>query len=143
VREGEMNLVEAKKVFEFYTGIETSQLAPLGLLPKDLPSITEYMDKLKSRPDLAARRQEIKVSESQIDIAKGGHYPSLDLVTNYYFDRTGVLQTSEWDLALVVSVPLYQGGTVTSQVREAVERKRVAELNSDETLRAARRDLAV
>lgn len=142
-KQAEMNLTEARGSFEFYTGLQEQDLAPLSVAPKELPDLSEYMDKLKQRPDVLARRQEVKVAEQRIEVTKGGHYPNVDLVSNYYFDRTGVLQTSEWDVAVVVNLPLFQGGSVVAQTREAVEGKRIAELNSDETIRAARRDLAV
>jgi outer membrane protein len=143
VRQGEMNLKEALENFQFYTQLESPELTPISILPKKLEPLTAYLEKLRSRPDILARRQEVKVADKGIEVAKGGHYPSVDLVSNYYFDRTGVLQTSEWDLAVVVNVPIFQGGAITSQVREQVSAKRVAELNSAETIRAAKRDLLI
>lgn len=101
------------------------------------------MNKLKSRADILASEQQIKVADKQIEVAKGGHYPSLDFTGNYYFKRTGILSTSDWDAGLAVSIPLYQGGTINAQVKEAVEGKRIAQLNTSETTRAAERDLAV
>jgi outer membrane protein len=143
LKQGEMVLKEAEENFEFFTKLRPVRLAPVGLLPRDLESLTSYMEKLRSRPDLLARQQEVKVASKLVEVAKGGHYPNVDLISNYYFDRTGILQTSEWDVAVVVNIPLFQGGGVSSQVRENVEQKRVAELNAEETLRAARRDLAI
>jgi outer membrane protein len=78
-----------------------------------------------------------------VTIAKGAHYPSVEFVGNYYFDRTGVLQTSEWDAAVQVSVPIFEGGRSQASVREAIENRRVAELDSRQALRAAERDLTI
>lgn len=142
-RQGEMVLQEAEQNFEFYTGLKPDTLAPLSIIPKELPEMPEYMEKLKQRPDIKARMQEVKVAEKRVEVSKGGHFPNVDLISNYYFDRTGVLQTSEWDVAVVVNFPLFQGGSVSSLVRESVEAKRIANLNTDETVRAARRDLAI
>src|SRR5690606_30111772 len=75
-------------------------------------------------------------------IAKGGHYPSLDFVGNYYLSRTGVLESSDWDVGFALSIPLYEGGSVSSSVREAAQGKRIAELQYSENLRAAERDVA-
>jgi outer membrane protein len=106
-------------------------------------SLTEFVNKVKSRPDILAIKQQIKVAESQISVAKGGHYPSLDLIGNYYIDRTGILATSEWDAGIVFTVPFYQGGGVQAAVRESVANKRIAELTSSETQRAAERELSI
>lgn len=143
VRSSELNIAEAQEMFTFYTGLTDYNLAPMGLLPKELPALPSSLEKLSKRPDLMAQEQSVKVAEQTVEVAKGGHYPSVDLVSNYYFDRTGILQTSEWDVAVVVSVPIFQGGTVHSQVKQAVEGKRIAELNNDELKRAARRDLSI
>lgn len=137
-----MNLKEAEEQFEFLTQMKSFELTPISLLPRKLDTLSSYLDKLKMRPDIKARLQEVRVADKQIAVSKGGHYPSVDLVSNYYLDRTGVLQTSEWDVAVQVSVPIFQGGAVDAQVKESVAAKRVAELNADETVRAAR-DLVI
>lgn len=142
-RQGEMNLKEAEEQFEFLTQMKSFELTPISLLPRKLDTLSSYLDKLKMRPDIKARLQEVRVADKQIAVSKGGHYPSVDLVSNYYLDRTGVLQTSEWDVAVQVSVPIFQGGAVDAQVKESVAAKRVAELNADETVRAAKRDLVI
>ena len=104
---------------------------------------TNHLDKLKQRPDIQVALQQVKLRETQVTIAKGAHLPSLDFVGNYYFDRTGILQTSEWDAAVLVSVPIFEGGRTQAMVREAVENRKVAELDSKQTLRSAERDLLI
>ena len=131
------------KNFEFLTNKMPGDVAPLSEVPKLDGSLEVYLSKLQTRPDILARQQEVKVAKSQIEISKGSHYPSVDLVGNYYIDRTGVLASSEWDAGIVVSVPFYQGGGVQAQVREAVATKRIAELNSHESIRTAERELEV
>lgn len=138
-----IELEQIGKQFEFLTRMTPSEVPDLTAVPNVEGSIEAYMAKLKSRPDIMAAVQQVKASEHQISVAKGGHYPSVDLVGNYYIDRTGVLATSEWDAGIVVSVPFYQGGAVMAATREAVASKRIAELTSHETLRTAERELAI
>lgn len=59
------------------------------------------------------------------------------------FDRTGILQTAKWDVGVQVSMPIFQGGSVVSQVKEATEAKRVAELSASEQLRQSKTNLAI
>lgn len=143
IQNSEINLVNSQANFEFFTGMKPVGLAELTLMPRELEDIANYLNKVQDRPDIRARRQEINLAEKRIGVAKGGHYPQLDLISNYYFDRTGVLATSEWDVAVVVNVPLFQGGGVQAGVREQVEIKRVAELDALQTKRAAERDLTI
>lgn len=142
-QQGSINLQQAEKVFEFYTNLKPDELYPLTETPILTGRLEDYLMKIKSRPDIMASRQLIKVADEQIGISKGGHYPSLDLNTNYYFKRTGVLSTSDWDVGVALIIPIFQGGGVQASVREAVEGKRIAELNTSETIRTAERDLAV
>ncbi|MGE3610842.1 MAG: TolC family protein [Bacteriovoracaceae bacterium] len=143
LQQGKVNLEQAENNFEFYTKIKPDDLADFGDLPSELPSLAEFQEKIKSRPDVLASRQAVNVADRQIGVSKGGHYPSLDLIGNYYLDRTGVLASSKWDVGVQVTVPFFQGGTVESQVRQSVEAKRIAELNSSETLRTAQRDTSI
>lgn len=143
VKAGDINLIEAQRSFEFFTGLQAGELAPLSLMPNDPGTLSVYLEKLKTRPDIQATLQQVKLRETQVSIAKGAHYPSVDFVGNYYFDRTGILQTSEWDAAVQVSVPIFEGGRTQATVREAVENRKVAELDSRQTLRAAERDLTI
>ena len=141
--QGQMNLQEAERNFEFFTQLKPGEIGPLEEVPKVSGSLQDYLQKLNDRPDIQANQQLSRVAERNISIARGGHLPSVDLTGNYYFDRTGILATAEWDVGVAVVVPIFQGGAVKAATREAVEGKRIAELNSSEALRAAQRDLAV
>lgn len=138
-----ISLHQAVSTFEFYTQLKADAIEVPNETPKLNASMDEYLLKIKSRPDIMAARQQTKVAQQQVSISKGGHYPSVDLTSNYYLDRTGILATSEWDIGVSVIIPLFQGGGVQAQIREAVEGKRIAELTSSETLRTAERDLAI
>lgn len=143
IDQGNINFNRAKENLEFFTGIDNIELAPLTIIPRELPGMTTYLDRVKTRPDLLASSQQVKIAERQIDVAKGGHYPQLDFVGNYYFDRTGALATSEWDAALVLSVPLFQGGAVQSRVRASAEQKNAAMMDYKQSLRTAETDVTV
>jgi outer membrane protein len=142
-QQGVISLQQAQQNFEFYTQTKPDALAPLQPVPDNLASLNDYLNKLQTRPDLLAVEQQIKVADKQVTIARGAHLPSLDLTSNYYLTRTGILATSDWDVGLAVVVPIFQGGGAQAAVREAVAGRRIAELNSSETKRAAARDLGI
>lgn len=138
-----ISLQEAETSYEFYTRAKPGSIVVPSESPKVTQSLDEYLLKIRTRPDILAARQRTVVADRQISISKGGHSPSVDLISNYYFDRTGVLSSSEWDVGVQVVIPIFQGGGVMAAVRESVELKRVAELTSSETQRIAERDLAI
>lgn len=142
LKNGQLELDAAKKNFTFLTLTEPENIV-LGDLPQIKESLAAFQTKLNSRPDVLASKHQVQMAHTQVEISKGGHYPSLDLISNYYLERTGVLASSKWDAALVYTVPIYQGGGVSSQIREAVEAKRTAELTNHEYIRTAERDMAI
>ncbi len=138
-----INLKQHEKTFEFYTKLKPEEIGKLPELPPLTGSVEEYMMKSRMRADIRAIQQQTIVADKQVSVARGGHMPQLDLISNYYLDRTGVLESSKWDVGFAVVIPIFQGGTVQAQVREAVAQKRIAELNSAESVRAAERDIAI
>lgn len=142
-QQGLIDLERAGKNFEFLTRLQPEEVPELSAIPKVEGPLEVYLSKLKARPDIMAAQQQVKSAGYQIDIAKGGHYPSLDFIGNYYIDRTGVLATSEWDAGILLSIPFYQGGAVLAATREAVASKRILELTSYETIRTAERELSI
>jgi outer membrane protein TolC len=142
-RQGDLVLIDSQRSFEYFTGQPAGELSKLSMMPSDPGSLPILLEKIKNRPDIQASLQQVKLQESQVKIAKGSHLPSLDFVGNYYFDRTGILQTSEWDAAVQVSVPIFEGGRTQATVREAVENHKVAVLDSQQTVRIAEIDLII
>lgn len=135
-------LDEAKRLFNFYTGIDPEKNELKDEDPKFAGTLSEYLQKIQDRPDIQASRQDARLADRQVSIAKGGHYPSLDFIGNYYLTRTGVLSTSDWDVGFALSIPLYEGGSVSADVREATHGRRIAELQYKENLRAAERNVS-
>lgn len=72
--------------------------------------------------NLQLARSEIESAKRTAQIAKSGHYPTLDLNATYDRDR-GTATSDDWTTAKVVgltlAVPLYSGGAISSQSRQA------------------------
>lgn len=136
---------EAKTQLTFFM-IEKNQLADdlvTEVLPTKIQDLDFYLGRALDRPDLKARLAEIEIADEGISQAKGFHYPTVDMFGNYYLKRTGVLQDSKWDVGVTASLPLYQGGTTISLVREAVDKKYESSLTLEESKRAIQRDVSV
>jgi outer membrane protein len=106
-------------------------------IPEELKPLTWFSEKIASRPDLKAMQLNAENSTEDVTIARGGHLPSLDLLGNYYFVRPGFLQNVSWDVQLQLTIPLFQGGVIQSQVREASSRQKQADLFHERSKRQA------
>lgn len=144
VARAENALLTAEERVSFLAGAD--YVPAYGPMPESLSAtgaLGEYLQQAQQRPDIKASAQAIQLTEKEISIAKAGHHPNVDFNANYYLERTGILQDSEWDIGVVVSLPLYQGGTVLAQTREAAERKREDVLAYERLKREIERDVRI
>lgn len=97
-----------------------------------------------SSPELRSLRAQREAARREIDKARSGHLPTLDAIAQWSIsDSDNVTRiNSRYDnrsLGLQLNVPLFAGGYVNSQTRQAV-----AELErSEQALEATRRDLSL
>lgn len=118
-------------------GLEVMNLEDDLSLPKLVPDLKSLLARLENRPDLKLAALSTEAAEEQIRVARAGHLPTLDLEGNYYFFRPGVLQDVEWDVGLVLTLPLFEGGRVNSEMRQAASLKTQQELAMARLLREA------
>ncbi len=81
---------------------------------------------LEQNLSLESRRQSLAVARQEIDRQKAGHMPTLDLIATYNRRDTdgsllgGGSEIDTADVLLRFNLPLYQGGSVQSKMRQAV-----------------------
>lgn len=84
-----------------------------------------------------------ETARKEIDVQRAGHYPTLDLVASKRYDssggRFGGADTHTEVLGLEVNVPLFAGGLVNSQTREAYENYNAAMHSLEQARRSAQR----
>ena len=132
------------------TGVYPQSLAPLGSeVPLVLPEpndIEEWTETaLRRNLEVAAARFQADVSEEEIRRIKAeGHEPKLDVVGEHLRRDagggfSGANDTETSTISLELSVPIYQGGLVLSQTREARERYRESLDELEQRQRAVQR----
>jgi outer membrane protein len=110
----------AKDVLAFVTGWDReTALEDTEPMPPGPNGVDSYLARVDDRPDVKVALQNVEAFGEGVPIARGAHLPSLDLLGNYYFDRPGVLSNVNWDVQLALTVPIFQGGAIQSQVRQA------------------------
>jgi len=138
--EGQLEV--ARESFKFMTGQnEPATLEDSFQIPAKAPSLPLYLEKLSERPDLKIKNLELEAAEKAIDIAWGAHLPSIDLSGNYYFKRFGFFDQIPWDVGVALTLPILNGGVISSRVAEASSQKMQAELNRIQTKRAAEQEI--
>lgn len=122
-------LAAAREAFAFLTGFDqNTKLNDQELVKEKIGPLETYLSRIDSRPDLAATRLQHESAEESIAIARGGHLPAIDIGGNYYLKRVGVLESQKWDFQATLTLPIFAGGAIQSQVRQAAAAQRAAEL---------------
>jgi outer membrane protein len=133
------DLEDAKEALRELTGQYFEQYDALQevlpLVEPDPSGADQWVDiSLRSNPSVLSSRAGLEVAEANVRLARSGHFPTLDLVGSYnkfnnnkylYTDPvtgqqlTGELENEESRLLLQLQFPLYQGGRVNAQTRQA------------------------
>ena len=133
------NLADAKQVLYELTGQYFDDIDPLQeVLPlvKPLPeNAQEWVDMaMLYNPQVISAHKGVEIADASVRLQRSGHYPTLDLVASYSsftnnefvirddFQNplfTTDLTNDDQRIGLQLSVPIYQGGVVTSRTRQA------------------------
>jgi outer membrane protein TolC len=97
--------------------------------PDPLPSMQSFVDKaMAHRQDLLAAQDAVKVARKEVDAAIAEYYPSVSLNVAAYLYREDYADSSKWNGVLSGNLPLFSGGAIRADVREAWSRLRQAAL---------------
>jgi len=119
------------KHFEQYDALQEQ----LPLVEPDPNNAEAWVDfALQSNPSVLSSRAALEVAEANMRLARAGHFPTLDLrgtIRRYddnkyqYTDpitglqRSGSLTDDEYSVGFLLDIPIYQGGRVSAQTRQA------------------------
>lgn len=133
------NLADAKEALYELTGQYFDDIDPLQeVLPliKPLPeSPAEWVDiAMQYNPAVISARMGVEIADATVKLQRSGHYPTLDLVGRYNnFTNNNYTLTDDFQnpiataeitsedirIGLQLTVPIYQGGVVSSRTRQA------------------------
>ena len=148
-----VNELEAKRrAIQALTGQRPQRLAPgrsdlQATIPE--PAEMEKWVEIASQNNYALKiqQQALAYAEQQVEFAKAGHLPTVDLVGSYSDTRAegGIAEELRgWNsdtkfgvISVQLAIPLYQGGAISSREREAQANK----LKAQDDLEAVRRDV--
>jgi len=139
---GKSQLLIAREGFANLTSLDAnvSLESPSQTLP-EAGSLSKYLERIENRPDILSLKRQLESTSKLAVAAKLSHLPSLDLSSNYYLDRSGQTRPSMWDVGLTFTLPLFEGGVVSSQVRQALEKQIEKSLVLDQTRKSAEKEI--
>jgi len=148
--EARQNLDYTKRQLQVMVNAPIARLAPvdpekLRATAPDPGALLQWTDRAEqASPELRALRAQLEAARYEIEKAQAGHKPTLDAIAQWSIsDSDNVTRVnSRYDsksIGVQLNVPLFAGGYVNSQVRQAVaEQERIGQ-----ALEATRRDLAL
>lgn len=116
-----------------------TRLAPQPPEPADADKWAEQA--LRANPTVLARAQALEAAKQELEKSRAGHAPTLDLTASHSFSDAGSSATGTYSeqrsnqLGILFQLPLYQGGAVSSKVRETVARRDEAASRVDQAKR--------
>jgi outer membrane protein len=120
--------------------IDTSEFRSLNAQYTDFNGLVTSA--LANRPDYLASIEEVRSAEESETIARSGHLPTLSANGSYGYGHEefgNLWKDRSFDLGLTLSVPIFRGFSVQTQVEQA----QVLRKNSEEQNQQARRQIAV
>jgi outer membrane protein len=156
---GKRSVASAQELLREITGDLFDTLArpiePFELSNPDPVSEGRWVDMaLQQNLALVSSRLAADIARENVSSARGGHYPSLDLVASGYKDLvdsssinsdgtpygTSALNQTQKQIGIQITFPLYSGGMVSSQVRQAVYQHRAAQERVERVARQTEHD---
>lgn len=134
------------------TGELHEELRPIQeRLPLDLPDPAmpqEWIDRgLAQSPDVLSQQFAFEEARLEVKAQTSGHYPTLDLVYRQFTEEQsgslfgGASEVDSDELALQLNVPIYQGGSVSSRRREAIQRMHKSQEDLTKVRRTVKTDV--
>ncbi|PIP88912.1 MAG: hypothetical protein COW01_04980 [Bdellovibrionales bacterium CG12_big_fil_rev_8_21_14_0_65_38_15] len=138
------NLVSSRQYFSFLTGFDANiELKRMDAKLK-LESLENYLTKVEESPSLKIQRLNLENAHEDIKIAKGDHWPTVDLKGEYFVDRESFNNNgSDWAVTVSLTLPLFESGKTYSNVKQASQARLVAESDARYLKQGLDRDIRI
>ncbi len=122
----------------FLTGVD-ERLAPDAVpAPGAAPALDAALSRARARADVESARAEKSAAEDSIKVVTRRRWPSISADANYYLKRPpSFTQDVKWDATITGSLPLWSGGEIGAQSRQAKARAKAQEAALSQAVRTA------
>jgi outer membrane protein, multidrug efflux system len=113
-------------------------------IPDEVPELPELVAVARGRrQDVLAAELGVRVAEEEAELAAAQWWPSLAVDAEYFLARDSEPTEADWGSLVALHLPLFTGGRIRADVRDALSGLRAARLASERALREAQRDVEV
>lgn len=138
------NLISARQYFSFLTGFKPSQDLERMDTKFQLQPLETYLKQVQSAPSLKRQQLNLENAHEDIKIAKGDHWPTVDLRGEYFVDRESFNNNgSDWAFTVSFSMPIFESGKTYSNVKQATQARLIAESDSRYLKQGLERDIRI
>ncbi|OYT92239.1 MAG: RND transporter [Burkholderiales bacterium PBB3] len=143
---------QAGHALQLLVGVESLHGLPDGLSLQEQPVMTQLpaglpSELLQRRPDIQQAEQALIAANAEIGAARAAFFPRLSLTASFGYAHpslTGLFDGAErsWSFAPQLTVPLFSGGRLRSELRLAELRKLSAVAEYERSIQTAFREVA-
>ncbi|MDR3299683.1 MAG: TolC family outer membrane protein [Candidatus Accumulibacter sp.] len=147
---GDNDLEVKRYALRAIVGKEIGELSRLradaGLLPPQPAIMQRWVEAAENGSfQVQAQQAALEVARGEVERLRAGHYPTLDVVANYGKSdgapsTSSSQQTDTRNIGLQLSIPIYEGGAVSSRAREAMANRDAAQSLLENARRVAALD---
>lgn len=131
----------SQETLRFLTGLDAELIPREIQAPEDVSDPESFAARAETRPDVEAARKDLEYADLFVSIQGRQRLPSVALDGNYYLLRPDNFSKNvHWDATLSAQLPLFYGGQISAQVREARAVRAFRESALSLALRSARLD---
>ena len=131
----------AKETVAFYTGIPAANLALKDT--QKFPSAAQlaaYIQQSPNRPDVLSQIESMRQAERNLSVAQGQLWPTVTATGDYLDSQDPVSNNVDASMTIEVSMPIFDGGLIISQIHQNKETVRQQRLNVEQMQRTADQD---
>ncbi len=105
---------------QFLTGLD-GDLAPAEVAAPDAPAdVAAFLTRAAGRPDVEGARRDLQYSDIYVTMQGRQYWPTVALDGDYYLRKPQTFSKNvHWDATLSATLPFYNGGLFSAQIREA------------------------
>ncbi len=116
----------------------TGSMPELALTPETLPEWEALAT--TNNPDVRALRHSVEYAKTEVERNRAGHFPRVDLVASHSRNSADSLFTFNQEstinaIGVQLTLPIYSGGSVNAQTRQAAARLGSGQAEYDSSLR--------
>ncbi|MEI9999786.1 MAG: TolC family protein [Verrucomicrobiota bacterium] len=154
--QAQTDLANARVTLESQRGSLNTAKVTLGYyigLPPELISLKDtqafptakeldlYLMHSPSRPDVLSQVESMKQAERNLSVAEGQLWPTISAEGNYLAQQDPVSNNIDATMTLQISMPIFDGGLIISQIHQNKETVRQSRINVEQLQRNANEDV--